>query len=176
MSKQIVENFNNAVRSRTVLNQWRNSSAVIEWFKNLQNKEYLSFVQFEIVEFYPSITQNLLVEALEYANGFTDVTNDDRDVIMHARKSLLFDNNKAWCKKSNTSLFDVTMGSYEINNHNIGLYRDDGLGAFRNMGPRTADKLRKRFSKLFETFGLKITIQTNLKIVNYLDITLNLTR
>ena len=27
----------------------------------------------------------------------------------------------------------------------IGLYRDNGLAAFRNMGPRTADKLKKRF-------------------------------
>ena len=50
----------------------------------------------------------------------------------------------------------------------------DGLAAFRNMGPRTADKVRKRFVDCFAEFGLKITIQTNLKIVNYLDISLNL--
>ena len=60
-------------------------------------------------------------------------------------------------------------------NENIGLYSDDALAAFRDMGPRTANKVRKRFIDCFTEFGLKITIQTNRKIVNYLDIPLNLT-
>ena len=36
----------------------------------------------------------------------------DIDIIMHSRKSLLFDSNSAWIKKNNSS-FDVTMGSYD---------------------------------------------------------------
>ena len=62
----------------------------------------------------------------------------------------------------------------KFNNENIGLYRDDGLAAFRNMGPRTADKIKKQFIDTFKEYGLKITIESNLKIVNYLDITLDL--
>ena len=61
------------------------------------------------------------------------------------------------------------------NEKNIGLYRDDGLAAFRNMGPRTADNIRKKFHQIFDEVGHKITVQANLKIVNFLDITLNLT-
>ena len=63
----------------------------------------------------------------------------------------------------------------EFNNKDIGLYRDDGLAVFRNMRPRSADNLRKRITKCFDTLGLKITIQSNLKIVNHLDVTFNLT-
>ena len=60
------------------------------------------------------------------------------------------------------------------NNKNIGLYRDDGLAAFRNMSPWTADKTRKMFIETFAESGLKITIESNLKVVNFLDITLNI--
>ena len=62
----------------------------------------------------------------------------------------------------------------KFNNESIGLYRDDGLAAFRNMGPRTADKVRKQFIDCFQQFGLRITCQANMKIVNFLDVTLNL--
>ena len=58
---------------------------------------------------------------------------------------------------------------------NIGLYRDDDLAAFRKMGAKSQlDKARKDFSKMFNDLELKITAQSNLKIVNNLDITLNL--
>ena len=60
------------------------------------------------------------------------------------------------------------------NKNNIGLYSDDGLAAFRNMGPRTADKTRKMFIETFAESELKITIESNLIVVNFLDITLNL--
>ena len=49
------------------------------------------------------------------------------------------------------------------------------MAVFRNMGPRSADNLRKRITKCFDTLDLKTTIQSNLKIVNYLDVTFNLT-
>ena len=59
------------------------------------------------------------------------------------------------------------------NSDNIGLYRDDGLAPFRNMGPRTADRIRQQFSEIFHQEGLKITVTANMKIGNFLD-TLNL--
>ena len=44
------------------------------------------------------------------------------------------------------------------------------------VGKRAAvDKARKDFSKVSGDLGLKITVQSNLKVVDYLDITLNLT-
>ena len=91
-------------------------------------------------------------------------------------------------------MFDVAMGCYDgaevcelvglyilhtlsskFPEGDIGLYRDDGLAVFKNMNARAGDKERKAFSKVIGDLGLKITVQGNLKVVNYLDVTLNLT-
>ena len=194
VSKQILERINNRVRSLTNANQWKNTNSVIDWFKQLQNKNSLTFVLFDIVQFYPSIFETLLTDALNYASQYVTITEQDKNIIFHARKSLLFDKENPWIKRNNSSLFDVTMGSFDgaevcelvgllmlnklsqkfKNNDNIGHYRDDGLPAFRNMGPRTADRIRQQFSEIFHPEGLKITVTANMKIVNFLDITLNL--
>ena len=55
------------------------------------------------------------------------------------------------------------------------MYRDDGLAIFKNMNARAGDKARKDFSKVIGDLGLKITVQSNLKVVDYLDVMLNLT-
>ena len=60
--------------------------------------------------------------------------------------------------------------------HRIGLYRDDGLACFGYTSGPQADRIRKDFIKIFkEDFDLSITCETNLKAVNFLDVTLNLT-
>ena len=110
---------------------------------------------------------------------------------MHSRKSLLFNNGTAWIKKKRS--FDVTMGSYDgaevcelvglfilcglgntYGKECIVLYRDDGLVVFKNISGPQAERIRKDITSHFKNNGLNITIQTNLKIVNYLDVTFNL--
>ena len=59
--------------------------------------------------------------------------------------------------------------------HNIGLYRDDGLGVIQTNSGRLADKARKDLTAIFARHGLKITATTNIKVVNFLDITFDLT-
>ena len=154
----------------------------------------MTFLCFDIIEFYPSISEELLNEALCFAKLHACISQEDMDIIFHSRKSLLFNNGNSWVKKESSNLFDVTMGSYDgaevcelvgafILNElaskydaaSIGLYRDDGLAVFKNVTGRDADKTRKDFIKVFNSFGLRITIRTNLKTVNFLDITLNLT-
>ena len=194
VSKQIVEKINEKVRSCCNLNQGKNSHDVIDWFSNLKNKNRLTFLVFYIVDFYPSISQDLLIDAIDFARQYTNISEQEKDVILHSRKSLLFDNEQPWSKRNNSSLFDVTMGSYDgaeicelvglfilskltavyKRNSSIGLYRDDGLAAFEGIGSRTADKIRKNFSAIFNETGLNITVQAHLKVVNYLDITLDL--
>ena len=58
---------------------------------------------------------------------------------------------------------------------NIGLYRDDGLAVIKSRSARLADKTRKELHKAFEQFGLKITAEANLYVVNFLDVTFDLT-
>ncbi len=112
---------------------------------------------------------------------------------LDTRKSVLFNDGKPWTKKDSNSLFDVTMGSYDgaeicelvglfilnklgqkFGKENIGLYRDDGLAIMKSKSARLADKTRKELHKCFEQFGLKITAEANLHVVNFLDVTFDL--
>ena len=56
----------------------------------------------------------------------------------------------------------------------IGLYRDDDLAVFKNKGGPQAVRIKKDFQKIFRENDLNIVIKCNLKIVDYLDVTLNL--
>ena len=60
------------------------------------------------------------------------------------------------------------------NKSNIGLYRDDGLSIFRNKSGTQLEKMKKKLQRLFKEYDLEITAESNLKIVNYLDVTFNL--
>ena len=53
------------------------------------------------------------------------------------------------------------------------LYRDDGLAA-SDKTPRQIDNIKKQLVNLFQKLGLQITITVNIKVVDFLDITLNL--
>ncbi|MCP3930953.1 MAG: hypothetical protein GY705_17855, partial [Bacteroidetes bacterium] len=111
ISKIELQRINEEIRKETGLLQWRNTSATLEWFKNIENKESLEFIQLDIVNFYPSIDEKLFDEAIDFARGYVPISKDKIDIMKNARKSLLFHNDKTW-KKTNT-LFDVTMGAYD---------------------------------------------------------------
>ena len=65
--------------------------------------------------------------------------------------------------------------SLKYNKTNIDLCRDVGLAVFRNVSGPHCEKIKKDFQKLFQKHGLKLIIKCNLKIVEFLDVTLNLT-
>ena len=162
--------------------------------QNITDKDNSIFIQFDIKEVYPSVTKNLLLKAIESAKLYTSITQQELDIILHARKSLLFSKTKPWEKTTNESLFDITMGSYDgaeicefvglyilsflwkvYGIQNVGLYRDNGLACLHKISGPALDKIRKDMIRTFrENFGLKITIPTNLKTVNFLDVTFNL--
>ena len=90
-------------------------------------------------------------------------------------------------------LSDVAMGAYDgaevcellctfllekiseiCNKSNIGLYRDDDLSIFRNKSGTQLEKIKKKLQRLFKEHDLEITVESNQKIMNYLDVTLNL--
>ena len=82
VSKKILTRVVTSLREKTKLNQWKNSFSVIEWFKNLENKSKLSFIQFDIVEFYPSITENLLKSALNWSKSQVNLSKEEISVIL----------------------------------------------------------------------------------------------
>ena len=62
----------------------------------------------------------------------------------------------------------------EILRRNIGLYRDDGLVISKG-NPKAIENIKKDICHIFKTNGLRITIEANKQIVNFLDVTFNLT-
>ena len=111
--KQILDNINSEIRKKTKLNQWKNTAEVTHWFTNIPDKQEHSFGSFDIDSVYPSITETLLSKAISYAKNYTTISDRDIDIIMHCRKSLLFDNETAWTKKNRSNMFDVTIGSFD---------------------------------------------------------------
>ena len=55
------------------------------------------------------------------------------------------------------------------------MYRDDGPANFKNKSGPESEKIKKSIQSIFRENELKVTIQCNLKIVDYLDATFNLT-
>ena len=52
------------VRDSTMVCQWRSTGEMLEWFRSLKEKKKLSFVQYDIEAFYPSITKDLLMKSI----------------------------------------------------------------------------------------------------------------
>ena len=76
------------------------------------------------------------------------------------------------CELVGSFLLNEISKTYAKND--IGLYRDDGLAIFRNKSGPQSERIKKHIQSIFKSKGLDIGIQSNIKIVNYLDITLNL--
>ena len=52
------------------------------------------FVQFDIENFYPSITSDLLYNSIQFAKEVTAVSDNDIHIIMKSRKTLFFNEKK----------------------------------------------------------------------------------
>ena len=148
-------------------------------------------MQFDIEEFYPSISKGLLMKAINHTQSFVTITKEEVKTIMHSRKSLLFNNTSVCMKREGDPDFDVTMGSFDgaefcelivvyilnvlggkYGKKRVGLYRDDGLTCFENVSGPQAEKIRKDVIKIFkQDLDLNITSETNPKTVNFLDVT-----
>ena len=180
------------VKNKSNLIQWKNTDEVLDWFKSIDDKKSFRFIQFDIVNFYPSITEDLLKDAINWAKEQTDITNEEENILLKSKMSLLYFMNEAWIKKSN-STFDITMGSFDgaescdicglfllsrlkhklSNQISAGLYRDDGL-AISKLSPRETENVKKTICEVFKSYNLAITIEANLKTVNFLDVQLDL--
>ena len=61
-----------------------------------------------------------------------------------------------------------------MNKEDIGLYGYDGLSIFRNISRSEIEKKKKAIVKVFKKCGLSIVVDTNLKTVDFLDMTFDL--
>ena len=189
ISKKILEKANKIIREKTGSMQWTSSSQPVEWFKNINDKQKCRFIKYDVDAFYPSISVELFKKSIKYARKFTEITKIDEEILWQARKGFVIKDGEVWIKKTGEK-FDVSMGSPDgaevaefvglyllslVNKEfpDSGLYRDDGAGVVRLSGPQTT-KLVKKLHKIFNGEGLKITVEANLKTIDYLDFEMNL--
>ena len=115
MSKRILDSINGRPKEILDVTLWKNSVAVIEWFRSIEMKENCTFTNFDIVDFYPTISEDLLSSAISFAKRHVKITSEEVDIIHHSTciNSLLFSNDKAWMQREGSRLFNVAMGSYD---------------------------------------------------------------
>ena len=160
------------------------------------DKQAYSLFKFDLVDFYPSISEELVIKSLKFADSYTNVPDEDLSLIRNACKSVLCEQGNLWRKKranNNNSLFDVTQRSYMgaelcqlvgiflldwLKNifglKRVGLYRDDGISVLPNSSGFKVKKLKKRTHKFFKSMGLRVTVESPLVTTDFLDVKLNL--
>ena len=105
----MLQNINRQVRDKTNLQQWQSTGQAIEWFKNIKNKGQKEFIQCDIESFYPTISEALLEDSIDFARNYTYISETTKETIMNARKTILVNDVNTWQKVD--SLFDVAMGA-----------------------------------------------------------------
>ena len=108
---------------------------------------------------------------------------------MQSRNTVVFSDGEPWVKKDDEDNFDVPMGCYDgaevcelvgtyllnqlkvvIAKENMALYRDDGVGIFKNMSGPEVERKKKELVKISKNNRLSITVKTNIKAADFLDI------
>ena len=168
ISNEILDRINSLLCSNLKVNEWKNTTSVITWFRNIKDKHLYKFLIFDIKEFYPSIKESLFHKAWQFPKMHVNITQREIEVMLHSRKCFLYNNGIPWVKKEGTD-FDVTMGAYDgaeiceligifmlsllgtkYDSKNIGLHRDDGLSIFRNVSGLELEKIKKHIRKIFK--------------------------
>ena len=190
----ILKDINRVVREKTEINQWVSTKDVIQWFNSLENTQNARFLKFDIESFYPSITKNTLIKALEWAEKYVNISGEDKEIILQARKTFLFKDGTPWVKKNVEENFDIAMGAWDgaecceivglyltnqlieknvFRKNEVGIYRDDGMSIIRGPG-RAAERTKQKIIEIFAENDLKITSEISATATDYLDVYLNL--
>ena len=140
------------------------------------------------------MSPELFNKSIDFAKSIQNISDNDMNIIMNTRKTLLFHHEKPWMKKNGEEDFDVPMeyhdggeicelvGTFILNKispimqeqSNFGLNRDDGK--FRNLLPPNIERKKKEIIKIFKGFGLSVTVTTNVTSANYLDVYFDFTK
>ena len=147
------------------------------------------------MSFYPAISASILENSFNFAAGLTKITENEKELIRHCCKSVLFHEGEPWSKKHNKNSFDVPMGSFHgaeicelvglyildilkkekiFRDGNFGIYRDDGLAVVDILPGPDMERKVKHLRKVFKNIGFDVTIEANLFVTDFLDVTLDL--
>ena len=99
LSKVKLEKINQALVKHFDINQWKNSSTTIGWFKGIDNKKDCIYIKSDIRKFHPTISESILKNFISFAKEYHHILDEDVRIIDHCRKSLLLNRNEPWEKK-----------------------------------------------------------------------------
>ena len=77
VSKNILEKIIIWIKNRTQLTQWKNSDEVTAWFDEMNCKTQKCFINFDIKNYYPSITEKHLKNAFNFAKRYISISDED---------------------------------------------------------------------------------------------------
>ena len=186
-------------QSSDVKNEKNNGTELSKYVWKLKSKSTNYEIKWNIMhkigevlnkkDFYPSITKEHLLKAIELSNQFTKSTNDEIDHLMHTCQTIICYDNRIWTKLNNTDNFDIAMGSFHgaevcdlvglyilsklspiVGAPNIGLYRDDGLGVIK----QSSKEIKKTIISEMLKIGFDIIINIGNTSTDFLDVTLDL--
>ena len=69
-----IDCINKDVRLKSKLMQWTDTDQVLNWFTSFENQTY-RFFNFDVVDLYPSISEELVIKSLRFAGSYTSVPN-----------------------------------------------------------------------------------------------------
>ena len=141
-----MEKIVKVVNDKTKYNHWKNTQDVISWLGDIPNKK-IKYIH--------------CIRVLDFASHYIKITNDERVIIKHTKKTTLYSNDMP--RRKIRSDFDVTMGSFDGAETcelvglfllfllsqlthldvNVGLYRDDGLATCTKT-PKQVEAIKKR--------------------------------
>ena len=138
-------------------------------------------MQFDIIDFYPSITKNILIDSINYARKYVEITEEQYDIILACRKTVLKNNRSTWVK-SGSDNFDVPTGGYDssqiadlvglyildilsgiVSPERMGLFHDDGMIYIPNCNGPNSSHIQKKIIRAFKFLGFKIEVSSNNK-------------
>ena len=74
MIKNILDKINHQLKDSLRINQWKDTSEVIQLFLKIPDKNRYKFAIFDIKDFYSSMSERLLTNALNFAKEITDIS------------------------------------------------------------------------------------------------------
>ena len=193
VSKSILQDLVEELATKLKLNLWISTADAIKWFDNIPDKPRATFLQFDIMEFYPSINLRIFDEAVQFAQRHIHIPDQHLRIIKQCRKGIVFHEGQGWIKKGQSTNFDVPMGGLDsaqiadfigifildslsraFDPTYMGLYRDDGLMVIPNSNGPETNRTHKKLIQVFKHLGFRVDVTSNIKVVNYLDVTFNL--
>ena len=78
----------------------------------LENKSKVTFIQFPIINFYPSISKEILINSINYVKNNIEITDEQYQIILACRKTVLNNDASIWIKIGLDNI-DVPMGGYD---------------------------------------------------------------